>query len=106
MNEEQKVEREEVERVDAPPRARVDDVRDTFERKRDYLEGFLAQKPAAETPGEPAESDVDETRRGSETTATRGPDGVIRRISRGIREAVIGNGESVASRTRSRAPDP
>ena len=53
MNEEQKVEREEVERVDAPPRARVDDVRDTFERKRDYLEGFLAQKPAAETPGEP-----------------------------------------------------
>ena len=68
--------------------------------------GFPSVAEETETPGEPAESDVDETRRGSETTATRGPDGVIRRISRGIREAVIGNGESVASRTRSRAPDP
>ena len=36
----------------------------------------------------------------------RGPDGVIRRISRGIREVVIGNGEGVAARTRARAPDP
>jgi ariadne-1 len=68
--------------------------------------GFPSVAEETETPGEPAESDRDETRRGSETTATRGPDGVIRRISRGIREAVIGNGESVASRTRSRAPDP
>ena len=34
------------------------------------------------------------------------PDGVIRRISRGIREAVIGNGQGVASRARARAPDP
>ena len=32
----------------------------------------------------------------------RGPDGVIRRISRGIREVVIGNGEGVAARTRAR----
>jgi hypothetical protein len=31
---------------------------------------------------------------------------VIRRISRGIREVVIGNGEGVAARARARAPDP
>ena len=41
-----------------PRRARVSDAveeapRETFERKRDYLEGFLAQKPQAEHPGEP-----------------------------------------------------
>lgn len=42
---------EEVDGVDKPPRARVDDApRETFERKRDYLEGFLTQKaPAAST---------------------------------------------------------
>ena len=67
--------------------------------------GFPGVAEETERPA-PAERDGDETRRGSETTTTRGPDGVIRRISRGIREAVIGNGESVASRTRSRAPDP
>ncbi len=42
----------EVEQVDAvtpPPKARVDDA----PRERDYLSGFLAQKPAAEAPGEP-----------------------------------------------------
>lgn len=61
MNEQSKFEVEEVEAVAKPPRASVDlasvdDVeapRDTFERKRDYLEGFLAQKPVAARPGEP-----------------------------------------------------
>ena len=46
---------EEVDHVDAPPKARVEaavPLRDTFERKRDYLDGFLSQKPAVETPGE------------------------------------------------------
>ena len=46
MNEERKIEVEEVEGVAPPPKARVSDVVETFERKRDYLEGFLAQKPA------------------------------------------------------------
>lgn len=41
-----------------PPRARVSDAeeetsRETFERKRDYLEGFLKEKPKAASPGEP-----------------------------------------------------
>ena len=53
MNEERKITVEEVDGVDAPPRARVDDARETFERKRDYLEGFLSQKPAAQPVGEP-----------------------------------------------------
>ena len=55
---------EEVSGVDAPPKARVDDaldapldkqdsVRENFERKRDYLEGFLSQQPATTAPGEP-----------------------------------------------------
>lgn len=39
MNEERKIEIEEVEAVETPPRARVGE---TFERKRDYLAGFLA----------------------------------------------------------------
>ena len=42
MNEERKIEVEEVEGVPAPPKARVGE---TFARKRDYLEGFLAQRP-------------------------------------------------------------
>jgi len=46
-------ETEEVESVDAPPKARVDTLADTSERKRDYLEGFLAQKPQADAPGAP-----------------------------------------------------
>jgi FeS assembly SUF system protein len=37
---------EEVDSVEAPPKARVESVTETFERKKDYLEGFLAQKPA------------------------------------------------------------
>lgn len=44
-----------------PPRARVEDAvdsdaetpRETLERKRDYLEGFLARKPENVVPGEP-----------------------------------------------------
>ena len=51
---------EEVEAVEVPPRAKVDQpVDDTesagekLERKKDYLEGFLAQKPEAGSPGEP-----------------------------------------------------
>ena len=44
---------EEVDAVSAPPRARVEDARGTFERKRDYLAGFLSQKPEGDAPGEP-----------------------------------------------------
>lgn len=48
MNEERRIEVEEVEGVASPPKARVSDAAQVFERKRDYLEGFLAQqKPAA-----------------------------------------------------------
>jgi FeS assembly SUF system protein len=48
-----------VEEADAPPekpeRPRLDthDVRGTFERKKDYLDGFLSQKPAELGAGEP-----------------------------------------------------
>ena len=47
MNEERKIETEEVEAVSPPPRARVTP---EFERKRDYLAGFLsgATKPSEE----------------------------------------------------------
>ena len=51
MNEERKIVTEEVDGVPPPPKARVGDARDSFERKRDYLEGFLAQQPR---PAEPA----------------------------------------------------
>ena len=54
MNEERKVEIEEVEGVPAPPRARVSDAVEGFERKRDYLEGFLAQKAPEPSEVEPA----------------------------------------------------
>ncbi|WP_414900760.1 SUF system Fe-S cluster assembly protein [Sphingomonas flavalba] len=54
MSDEQSIKVEEVDAVDKPPRARVDDApRETFERKRDYLEGFLSQKPATVAEGEP-----------------------------------------------------
>lgn len=58
MNEERKIEFEEVTEVAAPPKARVlapspveaeamtEQVAEKPERKRDYLDGFLAQKPA------------------------------------------------------------
>jgi FeS assembly SUF system protein len=50
VNEERKIEVEEVDGVPTPPRARV---ADSFERKRDYLEGFLARQgsPAATEAG-------------------------------------------------------
>ena len=47
---------EEVESVTPPPRARVDESEspaDKLERKRDYLEGFLAEKPAGLVGHEP-----------------------------------------------------
>lgn len=57
MNEERKLSVEEVETVAAPPKARVDTAtetpRDTLARKRDYLDGFLKEKPADVAPGEP-----------------------------------------------------
>jgi FeS assembly SUF system protein len=58
MNQEGRIEVEEVGEVPSPPKARVSDADETgpaeaFERKRDYLEGFLAhqtaEKPAAES---------------------------------------------------------
>ena len=66
MNEERRIEAEEVAAVTPPPKVRVGDVfesapaetsagtRETFERKRDYLEGFLSQKPAEPSATEPA----------------------------------------------------
>jgi FeS assembly SUF system protein len=49
VNEERKIETEEVEAVIPPPRARVNE---TFARKRDYLTGFLSgeTKPVDEAP--------------------------------------------------------
>src|ERR1043166_4801703 len=47
---------EEVEGVPPPPRARVDDAETPaakLERKRDYLEGFLTQKPEGVAPTAP-----------------------------------------------------
>ena len=49
---------EEVDGVTPPPRARVDETvaetaADKLGRKRDYLEGFLAQAPEGTAPGEP-----------------------------------------------------
>ena len=48
-----RIEIEQVDAVPAPPRARVEDARETFERKRDYLEGFLAGQPEGGAAGEP-----------------------------------------------------
>ncbi len=62
MNEERKIVVEEVEAVSAPPRARVDEAESPaakLERKRDYLEGFLQQKPHDLSPGEPGGSIYD-----------------------------------------------
>ena len=44
---------EEVDAVPSPAKARVEDARQTFERKRDYLDGFLSQKPVELGEGEP-----------------------------------------------------
>ena len=58
--EERKFTVEEVEQAPPPPRARVEDVPpqtetagEKLERKRDYLEGFLAEKPQGVSAGEP-----------------------------------------------------
>jgi FeS assembly SUF system protein len=58
VNEERKIAVEEVSEVAAPPRARVDDAVDAAddappERKRDYLDGFLAASPSGVAAGEP-----------------------------------------------------
>jgi FeS assembly SUF system protein len=62
MNEERRIEIEEVGEAPKPPRARATDAdpdapspAETFERKRDYLEGFLAKQsvPAEAPPVEP-----------------------------------------------------
>jgi FeS assembly SUF system protein len=58
MDGERKIEIEEVDGVTPPARARVEDASDEsasdkLERKKDYLEGFLSQKPAASSPAEP-----------------------------------------------------
>jgi FeS assembly SUF system protein len=53
MNEERKIEVEEVASVEAPAKARVEGTSESFERKRDYLAGFLAQKPEPLSGGEP-----------------------------------------------------
>ena len=47
-----RIEVQEVAAVTAPPRARVEDAVDA-PRERDYLTGFLQQKPAGDKPGEP-----------------------------------------------------
>ncbi len=52
MNDEHHIEVEEVTAVPSPPRARVTDAEET-PRRRDYLDGFLAQKPAPVADGEP-----------------------------------------------------
>lgn len=59
MNEERRIEVEQVEAVEAPPRARVEQAEspaEKLERKRDYLEGFLAEKPQGVAACEPGGS--------------------------------------------------
>ena len=56
MDGERKIEIEEVESVAAPARARVDDAESAsakLDRKRDYLEGFLAKPPEPQAAGAP-----------------------------------------------------
>jgi len=56
MNEHKPFKVEEVDGVPTPPRARVEDAEtpvEKLERKKDYLEGFLAQKPPAGNPAAP-----------------------------------------------------
>jgi FeS assembly SUF system protein len=57
MNRERKIETEQVDAVTPPPRARVTD---GFERKRDYLAGFLAGEQAepAGGPGSDLQADI------------------------------------------------
>jgi FeS assembly SUF system protein len=64
MNREKKIETEEVDAVSPPPRARVtpETASETFERKKDYLAGFLAgekaEEPAAGGPGSDLQATV------------------------------------------------
>ena len=55
MGEEKKIEMEEVDGVATPPRARVtpETPTETFERKRDYLAGFLGEKKSTPEKGGP-----------------------------------------------------
>ena len=55
MNEQSDIKVEDVEEAVKPPKARVvvESAADTLERKRDYLAGFLAQKPAEASEVEP-----------------------------------------------------
>jgi FeS assembly SUF system protein len=61
MNQERKIGFEEVGEAPRPPKARVQDApltdapsaAETFERKKDYLAGFLAQQPSDPAPVEP-----------------------------------------------------
>lgn len=55
MNDEHSFRVEEVDTVAPPPKARVDDAVDApaEPRRRDYLDGFLAQKPEPVSSGEP-----------------------------------------------------
>ena len=56
MNEHKSFRVEEVDGVESPPRARVDDAetpQQKLERKRDYLDGFLAQQPQGDNPTAP-----------------------------------------------------
>jgi FeS assembly SUF system protein len=55
MNKERKIEVESVESVTPPKRARVaaENVTETFERKRDYLAGFLAGEKETDVAGGP-----------------------------------------------------
>ncbi|MFL6735101.1 MAG: iron-sulfur cluster assembly protein, partial [Sphingomicrobium sp.] len=59
MNDQSKIQTEEVDSVETPPRARVtpETPSEMLERKRDYLAGFLAQQPKDE-PASGAGSDV------------------------------------------------
>ena len=62
MNQERKIETEEVSEAAKPAKARVSDASpaEAFERKRDYLEGFLARSaaPAAEADAESPGGDL------------------------------------------------
>ena len=53
MNEQSNIKVEQVDAVEQPPKARVEGVTESFERKRDYLEGFLAKQPETVAGGEP-----------------------------------------------------
>ncbi len=59
MEGERRIEVEEVDEAPKPPKARVGDVAEPsgFERKRDYLEGFLAKQAPAPSKAEPDASE-------------------------------------------------